>query len=50
VDVENVDALLERVDPAGGTLLGGPRAMPAGQRLAHLRDPDSNGVDLTHSI
>lgn len=50
VDVENVDRLLERVEPAGGTLLGSPRDMPWGQRVAHTRDPDGNAVNLTHSV
>ena len=50
VDVDDVDALLEEVEPAGGTLLAQPTNMPWGQRVAHTRDPDGNAVNLTHSI
>jgi predicted enzyme related to lactoylglutathione lyase len=50
MDVESVDGLLDLVDGAGGSVLGGPNDMPWGQRVAHLRDPDGNTVNLTQSI
>jgi predicted enzyme related to lactoylglutathione lyase len=50
VDVDNIDDLLEQVDDAGGSVLGPPSDMPWGQRVAHLRDPDGNTVNLTQPI
>lgn len=48
--VDSVDDLLEHVEDAGGSVLGPPRDMPWGQRVAHLRDPDGNTVNLTQPI
>jgi predicted enzyme related to lactoylglutathione lyase len=50
IDVPSVDALLERVPAAGGTVLGPPNDMPWGQRVAHISDPDGNDVNLTQPI
>lgn len=50
IDVEDVDNLLARVEPAGGQVLGSPNDMPWGQRVAHLQDPDGNAVNLTQQI
>ncbi|MBB5156747.1 VOC family protein [Saccharopolyspora phatthalungensis] len=49
-DVENVDALLERVEAVGGRVLGPPNDMPWGQRVAHIQDPDGNAVNLTQQL
>ncbi|MER6990666.1 VOC family protein [Saccharopolyspora hirsuta] len=48
--VDNVDATLERVEPAGGKVLGPPNDMPWGERVAHTQDPDGNTVNLTQPI
>ncbi|UQA91748.1 VOC family protein [Streptomyces halobius] len=50
ITVKDVDALLERVAPLGGTVLGPPNDMPWGQRVAHIQDPDGNAVNLTRPI
>jgi predicted enzyme related to lactoylglutathione lyase len=50
VFVENVDELLPRVEPAGGTLLGPANDMPWGHRVAHITDPDGNPVNLTQRL
>jgi predicted enzyme related to lactoylglutathione lyase len=47
VDVPDVDGLLDRVGELGGTVLGPPNDMPWGQRVAHIKDPDGNPVNLT---
>ncbi|GAA4959210.1 VOC family protein [Actinoplanes utahensis] len=47
IEVDDVDALLPRVEAAGGRLLGPPNDMPWGQRVAHVHDPDGNMVNLT---
>lgn len=47
---DDVDALLERVEAAGGTVLGPPNDMPWGQRVAHTLDPDGNALNLTRTI
>jgi predicted enzyme related to lactoylglutathione lyase len=47
IDVPDVDALLDRVRELGGTVLAPPNDMPWGQRVAHVRDPDGNAVNLT---
>lgn len=47
VDVEDVDRLLERVEALGGQVLGPPNDMPWGQRVAHIKDPDGNALNLT---
>ena len=46
LEVPDVDAVLSDVEPLGGTVTGGPNDMPWGQRVAHLKDPDGNGVNL----
>jgi len=48
--VDDVDALLDRVEEAGGKLLGPPNDMPWGERVVHTLDPDGNAVNLTQSI
>ncbi|MBF9135424.1 VOC family protein [Plantactinospora sp. S1510] len=49
-EVDDVDALLGRVETAGGTVLGPPNDMPWGQRVAHTLDPDGNALNLTRTI
>ncbi|WP_433858787.1 VOC family protein [Streptomyces kronopolitis] len=48
--VDDVDALLERVERLGGAVLGPANDMPWGQRVAHIRDPDGNAVNLTQQL
>ncbi|MBM7170735.1 VOC family protein [Streptomyces sp. G44] len=50
VAVDAVDDVLRRVEPLGGTVSGEPNDMPWGQRVAHIRDPDGNAVNLTQAI
>lgn len=50
VFVENVDALLPHVEPAGGTVLGPAKNMPWGHRVAHINDPDGNTINLTQQL
>ncbi|MEU3737989.1 MULTISPECIES: VOC family protein [unclassified Streptomyces] len=50
VAVQAVDDLLERVDSLGGEALGPANDMPWGQRVAHIKDPDGNAVNLTQVI
>jgi predicted enzyme related to lactoylglutathione lyase len=50
VAVEGVDDLLKRVEPLGGEVLGPPNDMPWGQRVAHIKDPDGNKVNLTQPV
>ncbi|MEU1438274.1 VOC family protein [Streptomyces sp. NPDC005786] len=50
IGVDDVDETLARVTALGGTVSGGPTDMPWGQRVAHIRDPDGNPVNLTHPI
>ncbi|MFI6532036.1 VOC family protein [Nonomuraea sp. NPDC050547] len=45
--MEDVDGLLERVEAAGGRVLGPPTDMPWGRRVAHIHDPGRNTVNLT---
>jgi predicted enzyme related to lactoylglutathione lyase len=40
VEVDDVNGLLDRVEPAGGRVLGPSTDMPWGQRVAHVHDPD----------
>lgn len=49
IEVDDVDARLDRVAQLGGTVEGPPNDMPWGQRVAHVRDPDGNAVNLTHT-
>ncbi|MGY5126639.1 VOC family protein [Streptomyces nigrescens] len=50
IAVKDVDALLDRVGPLGGTVLGPANDMPWGQRVAHIQDPDGNAVNLTQPV
>ena len=50
IDVKDVDALLDQVEPLGGRVLGPPNDMPWGQRVAHIQDPDGNTVNLTQNL
>ncbi|MCF3175692.1 VOC family protein [Streptomyces sioyaensis] len=50
IAVEDVDALLDRVESLGGTVRGPADDMPWGQRVAHIQDPDGNAVNLTQQI
>ncbi|MEU4554267.1 VOC family protein [Micromonospora violae] len=50
VEVDDVNALLEQVEAAGGRVLGPPAHMPWGQRVAHIHDPDGNMVNLTQAL
>jgi predicted enzyme related to lactoylglutathione lyase len=50
IDVPDVDALLPQVEPLGGTAVGGANDMPWGQRVAHIKDPDGNVVNLTQTL
>ncbi len=50
VDVDDVNSLLDRVEAAGGHVLGPSTDMPWGQRVAHLHDPDGNMVNLTQPL
>ncbi len=50
IDVADVNALLPRVDAAGGRILGPANDMPWGQRVAHVFDPDGNPVNLTQEL
>jgi predicted enzyme related to lactoylglutathione lyase len=50
IDVPDVDALLPRVVELGGSAPGAANDMPWGQRVAHVRDPDGNAVNLTQQL
>jgi predicted enzyme related to lactoylglutathione lyase len=50
VEVDDVDVLLPQIEGAGGRVEGPPNDMPWGQRVAHVQDPDGNGVNLTQPI
>ncbi|MGC9665266.1 VOC family protein [Planosporangium sp. 12N6] len=50
VDVDDVDAVLGRVEAAGGRVLGPATDMPWGQRVAHVHDPDGNMLNLTQPL
>ena len=47
IEVHDVDTLLPRVPGLGGEVTGGPNDMPWGQRVAHIKDPDGNALNLT---
>ncbi|MGY1640767.1 VOC family protein [Geodermatophilus sp. SYSU D00703] len=49
IEVDDVDALLPRVTELGGQAPGPANDMPWGQRVAHVKDPDGNVVNLTHT-
>lgn len=50
VFVPNVDELLPRVEPAGGTVRGPAKNMAWGHRVAHITDPDGNPINLTQQL
>ncbi len=50
IEVPDVDALLPRVESLGGTATSGANDMPWGQRVAHIKDPDGNVVNLTQQL
>ncbi|WP_406363209.1 VOC family protein [Streptomyces sp. NBC_00715] len=50
IDVDDVDETLARVAALGGSVSGGPNDMQWGQRVAHIKDPDGNPVNLTQPI
>jgi uncharacterized glyoxalase superfamily protein PhnB len=49
IEVPDVDALLPRVAGLGGTATSDANDMPWGQRVAHIKDPDGNVVNLTQT-
>jgi predicted enzyme related to lactoylglutathione lyase len=50
IEVPDVDALLPRVAELGGTATTDANDMPWGQRVAHIKDPDGNVVNLTQAL
>jgi predicted enzyme related to lactoylglutathione lyase len=50
IEVPDVDALLPTVEGLGGTATSGANDMPWGQRVAHIKDPDGNVVNLTQRL
>jgi predicted enzyme related to lactoylglutathione lyase len=50
IDVTDVDALLPEVEALGGQAPGPANDMPWGQRVAHIKDPDGNVVNLTQQL
>jgi predicted enzyme related to lactoylglutathione lyase len=50
IEVTDVDALLPTVAAFGGTATGDANDMPWGQRVAHIKDPDGNVVNLTQEL
>src|SRR4029453_7739548 len=50
IEVPNVDELLPKVEGLGGTTTSGANDMPWGQRVAHIKDPDGNVVNLTQQL
>jgi len=50
VEVDDVDALLGRVEELGGSLFAPPNDMPWGQRVGHIYDPDGNMLNLTMPV
>jgi predicted enzyme related to lactoylglutathione lyase len=50
IGVDDVDETLGRVEALGGSVRGAPNDMPWVQRVAHIRDPDGNPVNLTQPI
>ena len=47
LEVPDVDAALAQVESLGGHAPAPARDMPWGQRVAHVKDPDGNAVNLT---
>jgi uncharacterized glyoxalase superfamily protein PhnB len=50
IEVADVDALLPAVAGLGGEATSGANDMPWGQRVAHIKDPDGNVVNLTQQL
>ncbi|MFE3517778.1 VOC family protein [Streptomyces sp. NPDC059166] len=50
IGVDDVDETLGRVETLGGSVRGGAKNMPWGQRVAHISDPDGNPVNITQVI
>ena len=50
IEVTDVDALLPKVAALGGTAASDAHDMPWGQRVAHIKDPDGNVVNLTQQL
>jgi predicted enzyme related to lactoylglutathione lyase len=50
IEVPDVDPLLPKVGELGGTAPGPANDMPWGQRIAHIKDPDGNVVNLTRQL
>jgi predicted enzyme related to lactoylglutathione lyase len=50
IDVDDVDSLLPQVGALGGEVSSPPNDMPWGQRVAHIKDPDGNAVNLTQDL
>jgi predicted enzyme related to lactoylglutathione lyase len=50
IEVADVDALLPLVAGLGGESTSGANDMPWGQRVAHIKDPDGNVVNLTQQL
>jgi predicted enzyme related to lactoylglutathione lyase len=50
IEVPDVDALLPRVAGLGGEAPSPSHDMPWGQRVAHIKDPDGNVVNLTQEL
>ncbi|MEV6195725.1 VOC family protein [Streptomyces sp. NPDC051920] len=50
IGVDDVDETLGRVTALGGSVSGAAKDMPWGQRVAHIKDPDGNPVNLTQPI
>lgn len=49
IAVDDVDGAVARVQALGGEA-SGANDMPWGQRVAHVRDPDGNAVNLTQQL
>jgi len=50
IDVADVDGLLSKVEAFGGEAPSPSNDMPWGQRVAHIKDPDGNVVNLTQTL
>ncbi|WP_031522253.1 VOC family protein [Streptomyces sp. NRRL F-5123] len=50
IAVDDVEETLGRVAALGGSVGGGPNDMPWGLRVAHVKDPEGNAVNLTQPI
>jgi predicted enzyme related to lactoylglutathione lyase len=50
IEVPDVDVLLPTVSGLGGESTSGANDMPWGQRVAHIKDPDGNVVNLTQTL